>query len=67
MSLGRDNATWCHPAGALAADGWDCVVDDSAPGWTHTGLRTATLATGSSSWPSTSATTRPWWCPRPAA
>jgi 5-deoxy-glucuronate isomerase len=46
MSLGSDNPTWCHPTGALAADGWDCVVDDSAPGWTHTGLRTATLAAG---------------------
>ncbi len=46
MSLGHDNRTWCHPAGALGADGWDCVVDGSAPGWTHTGLRTATLATG---------------------
>ena len=43
MSLGHDNATWCHPSGSLAADGWDCVVDDSTPGWTHTGLRTATL------------------------
>jgi 5-deoxy-glucuronate isomerase len=47
MSLGQDNTTWCHPSGALAADGWDCVVDDSMPGWTHTGLRTATLAAGS--------------------
>ncbi|HYH72936.1 MAG TPA: 5-deoxy-glucuronate isomerase [Nocardioides sp.] len=46
MSLGHDNSTWCRPAGALAADGWDCVVDDSAPGWTHTGLRTATLGVG---------------------
>ena len=46
MSLGRDNATWCHPSGALASDGWDCVVDGSMPGWTHTGLRTATLTTG---------------------
>jgi len=46
--LGRDNATWCHPAGALATEGWDCVVDDSTPGWTHTGLRTATLTPGGS-------------------
>jgi len=48
MSLGSDNPTWCHPAGSLAADGWDCVVDDSTPGWSHTGLRTATLTTGGS-------------------
>ena len=46
--LGRDNATWCHPAGALATEGWDCVVDDSTPGWAHTGLRTATLTPGGS-------------------
>ena len=44
MSLGHDNATWCHPSGSLAADGWDCVVDDAIPGWAHTGLRTATLS-----------------------
>jgi 5-deoxy-glucuronate isomerase len=48
MSLGHDNATWCHPAGALAAEGWDCVIDGSTPGWTHTGLRTATLTAGGS-------------------
>ena len=48
MSLGHDNTTWCHPSGSLAADGWDCVVDGSAPGWTHTGLRTATLRAGGS-------------------
>jgi len=48
MSTGRDNAQWCHPAGALAGDGWDCVVDRSTPGWSHTGLRTATLTPGTS-------------------
>ncbi|WP_353951760.1 5-deoxy-glucuronate isomerase [Knoellia sp. S7-12] len=48
MSLGMDNPTWCHPHGSLAADGWDCVVDDTLPGWTHTGLRTATLGAGDS-------------------
>ena len=46
MSLGNDNSTWCHPAGTLAADGWDCVIGDSLVGWAHTGLRTATLAPG---------------------
>ena len=64
--LGRDNATWCHPAGALAAGGWDCVVDDSTPGWTHTGLRTATLTPGGSVEPG-SATTRRWCCLSTAA
>lgn len=48
MSLGNDNSTWCHPAGTLAADGWDCVIGDSLVGWAHTGLRTATLAPGQS-------------------
>ena len=46
MSLGHDNATWCHPAGTLAAGSWDCVVGDSIPGWAHTGLRIATLTSG---------------------
>lgn len=48
MSLGHDNPTWCHPAGTLAAEGWDCVVGDTVPDWTHTGLRTATLGAGGS-------------------
>jgi 5-deoxy-glucuronate isomerase len=30
---------WFHRAGTLASDGWDVVVDDSHPGWQHTGLR----------------------------
>jgi len=46
MSLGNDNATWCHPAGTRAEGAWDCVVDDAIDAWTHTGLRTATLAPG---------------------
>jgi 5-deoxy-glucuronate isomerase len=48
VSLGKDNSTWCHPAGSLSGDGWDCVVDGSVPGWVHTGLRTATLSAGGS-------------------
>ncbi|WP_392543679.1 5-deoxy-glucuronate isomerase [Oryzobacter telluris] len=43
MSLGRDNARWCHPDGTRADGPWDCVVDGSLEGWVHTGLRTATL------------------------
>lgn len=46
MSLGRDNAAWCRPAGSLASGAWDCVVDDGIEGWQHTGLRTATLGAG---------------------
>ncbi len=48
MSLGRDNATWCHPAGARRDGEWDCVIDDSVDGWAHTGLRTATIPPGHS-------------------
>jgi 5-deoxy-glucuronate isomerase len=48
MSLGRDNATWCHPAGSRRADEWDCVVDGGIDGWRHTGLLTTTLEKGRS-------------------
>jgi 5-deoxy-glucuronate isomerase len=30
---------WFYPSGALARDGWDIRIDDSIPGWQHTGLR----------------------------
>jgi 5-deoxy-glucuronate isomerase len=30
---------WFHRRGALARDGWEVVVDDTLPGWRHTGLR----------------------------
>lgn len=45
--VGLNNPAWCRPDGTLASDGWDCVVDDTTPGWAHTGLRTATLTPGS--------------------
>ncbi|WP_350348240.1 5-deoxy-glucuronate isomerase [Agromyces sp. G08B096] len=34
-----DRRTWVHPAGALARDGWQVVVDSSIAGWRHTALR----------------------------
>ena len=34
---------WFHPRGALARDGWESVVDATLPGWSHTGIRVATL------------------------
>ncbi|GAB3128456.1 5-deoxy-glucuronate isomerase [Tsukamurella serpentis] len=34
---------WFHPRGALRRDGWESVVDDSLPGWAHTGIRIADL------------------------
>jgi 5-deoxy-glucuronate isomerase len=46
MSLGRDNHTWVRLAGTAKADGWDVVIDDTVPGWQHTGLHAATLARG---------------------
>jgi 5-deoxy-glucuronate isomerase len=30
---------WFSRRGELARDGWDVVVDDTIPGWAHTGLR----------------------------
>jgi 5-deoxy-glucuronate isomerase len=38
--------SWFHRRGALAQDGWESVVDDSLPGWAHTGLRVAALTAG---------------------
>jgi 5-deoxy-glucuronate isomerase len=35
---------WVLPRGAASREGFDVVVDDRVEGWTHTGLRVATLA-----------------------
>jgi 5-deoxy-glucuronate isomerase len=45
MTIGNE-ATWFHPRGALASPPWETVVDDSLPGWTHTGLRIADIRAG---------------------
>ena len=37
---------WFFARGDLARDGWQTVVDESIPGWKHTGLRVAELAAG---------------------
>jgi 5-deoxy-glucuronate isomerase len=37
---------WVLPRGTAAADGWDVVVDDTTPGWSHTGLYAGSLAPG---------------------
>ncbi len=37
---------WFHRRGDLARDGWESVVDDSTPGWEHTGIRVGVLAPG---------------------
>ncbi|PSL36549.1 5-deoxyglucuronate isomerase [Labedella gwakjiensis] len=43
MSHADEPIRWFHSAGALARDGWESVVDDSLPGWEHTGLHVARL------------------------
>ena len=37
---------WFHPRGALAREGWESVVDETTPGWQHTGLRVGHLRSG---------------------
>ncbi|WP_169253329.1 5-deoxy-glucuronate isomerase [Brevibacterium sp. 'Marine'] len=34
---------WFHPAGSLAHEGFDSVVDAAIDGWAHTGFRSVTL------------------------
>lgn len=34
---------WFHRRGDLAHEGWESVVDETTPGWQHTGLRVAQL------------------------
>ena len=48
MSLGRDNDTWVRLAGTAKRDGWDVLIDDTVPGWRHTGLYAGSLAEGES-------------------
>ncbi len=37
-------AQWFHRQGELSTDGWEAVVDSDLPGWAHTGIRVAELA-----------------------
>lgn len=39
---------WFHRRGSLSVDGWESVVDESLPGWQHTGLRIGSLVDGES-------------------
>jgi 5-deoxy-glucuronate isomerase len=48
MSLGGDNEAWVRVAGSAGRDGWDVMIDDTVPGWQHTGLYAASLAEGES-------------------
>jgi len=36
--------TWFYRSGELAKQGWDVVVDNSLPGWQHTGLRVGSVS-----------------------
>lgn len=40
------NDPWFHRRGTLGREGWESVVDESTPGWAHTGLRVGVLAEG---------------------
>ncbi|MBG6237701.1 5-deoxy-glucuronate isomerase [Mycetocola sp. CAN_C7] len=42
----QERNEWFFTRGALSRDGWESVVDDTLPGWTHTGIRVAELAAG---------------------
>lgn len=37
---------WVHPRGTLSRDGWESVIDETLPGWEHTGLRIGVLGGG---------------------
>lgn len=37
---------WFFARGSRARDGWESVIDGDVPGWTHTGIRVADLASG---------------------
>lgn len=36
--------TWFYRSGELAKQGWDVVVDNTLPGWQHTGLRVGSVS-----------------------
>ena len=38
---------WFFKSGDLAVGDWDCVVNDTIPGWQHTGLRVGSLSESS--------------------
>jgi 5-deoxy-glucuronate isomerase len=42
----RQRNDWFFAKGTLARENWESVVDDSVPGWAHTGIRVAEIASG---------------------
>ncbi|PRB61697.1 5-deoxy-glucuronate isomerase [Microbacterium sp. MYb45] len=43
-----EDGNWFHRRGAIGRDGWESVVDDTTPGWAHTGIRVGELGAGES-------------------
>lgn len=41
-----NESTWFCPRGTLQKGSWECVVDSTIPGWSHTGLRIGALSPG---------------------
>ncbi|WP_282845601.1 5-deoxy-glucuronate isomerase [Microbacterium oxydans] len=41
-----EHPNWFHRRGTIGRDGWESVVDDSTPGWSHTGIRIGVLEEG---------------------
>jgi 5-deoxy-glucuronate isomerase len=37
---------WFHRRGDLSRDGWESIVDETVPGWAHTGIRIGELRDG---------------------
>ena len=43
-----EDGNWFHRRGAIGRDGWESVIDDTTPGWAHTGIRIGELGAGES-------------------
>jgi 5-deoxy-glucuronate isomerase len=46
--MSTSESRWFYRRGELEHDGWETVVDSSAPGWEHTGIRVGSLEAGHS-------------------
>lgn len=46
--MSTNDRRWFHRRGTLALEGWESVVDESTPGWQHTGIRIGELRAGES-------------------
>lgn len=41
-----EDGNWFHRRGTIGRDGWESVVDDTTPGWAHTGIRIGEIGAG---------------------